>query len=46
MYFIDWIKMKMVMMMMMMMIIIIIIIIITRTISFQLASVLHEKMIV
>ena len=45
MYFIDWIKMKMVMMMMMM-IIIIIIIIITRTISFQLASVLHEKMIV
>ena len=45
MYFIDWIKMKMVMMMMMMMMMMIIIII-TRTISFQLASVLHEKMIV
>ena len=47
MYFINWVKM----MMMMMMIIIIIIIIITIfiftcTISFQLPSVLHKKMIV
>ena len=51
MYFIDWIRMMMMMMMMMMIIIIIIIIIIsiitifTWTISFQLASVPHKKMI-
>ena len=48
MYFIFWIRMIMMMMMMMIIIIIITIIIITIftcTISFQLASVLHKKMI-
>ena len=47
MYFIFWIRMIMMMMMMMIIIIITIIIItiFTCTISFQLASVLHKKMI-
>ena len=49
MYFIFWIRMIMMMMMMIIIIIIIITIIIitifTCTISFQLASVLHKKMI-
>ena len=43
MYFIDWIRMMM--MMMMIIIIIIIITVFTCTISFQLASVPHKKMI-
>ena len=48
MYFINWVKMMMMMMMMMIIIIIIIItiFIFTCTISFQLPSVLHKKMIV
>ena len=44
MYFIDWIRMMM-MMMMIIIIIIIIITVFTCTISFQLASVPHKKMI-
>ena len=45
MYFIDWIRMMMMMMMMIIIIIIIIITVFTCTISFQLASVPHKKMI-